>query len=74
MRGTAYGYEKGEYSLVRMSWDNNARVLSLAARDGGYPGMKTTTAFNVVCGPTRASPRTVAYSGAPLRIPLSDCR
>jgi alpha-D-xyloside xylohydrolase len=72
--GDGYGYEKGEYSLVRMRWDNGARVLSLAARDGGYPRMKATMAFNVVCGPTNAPARRVVYSGTPLRIALSDCR
>ena len=73
-RGVGYGYEKGEYSLVRMSWDNGARVLSLAARDGGYPGMKTTMALNVMCGTRNALAHNVIYSGRPLHVALSDCR
>jgi len=49
-------------------------VLSLAARNGSYPGMTTTTAFNIVCGITNARAQSVVYSGQPLRVALSDCR
>ncbi len=72
--GDGQGYEKGEYSLVRMSWDNSARVLNLGARDGSYPGMKPAAAFNVVCGTMNTPARSVVYSGRPLRVALSDCR
>ncbi|HZC38012.1 MAG TPA: DUF5110 domain-containing protein [Sphingomicrobium sp.] len=72
--GNDYGYEKGEYSLVKMSWDDRSHVLSLAAREGNYPGMKEAVAFNVVCGSIRAAAHRVIYSGRPLRVPLSDCR
>jgi alpha-D-xyloside xylohydrolase len=72
--GDEYGYEKGEYSLVRMSWDNRARVLSLRARDGSYPGMNTTMAFNIVCGTRNARAQSVIYTGRPMRVALNDCR
>jgi hypothetical protein len=57
-----------------MSWDNRARVLGFAARDGAYPEMKTTVAFNIVCGTTNAHAQSVIFTGRPLQVALSNCR
>ena len=52
-----------------MSWDDRAQVLRLRdASDGAYPGMKTTMAFNIVCGATNARAQSVIYTGRPLRV------
>ena len=40
--GLDNGYEKGAFSIVRMSWDDRRGVLRLAARSGSYPGMAPT--------------------------------
>jgi len=37
--GVSYGYERGQYSTLPMSWDEQARVFTLGTRTGSYPGM-----------------------------------
>lgn len=46
--GDGWGYERGEYALTTMRWDNAARRLTLLRRQGRYPGMKETRRFKVV--------------------------
>jgi alpha-D-xyloside xylohydrolase len=38
--GEGWGYERGEYALVDMRWDDGARKLTIGERRGGYPGMQ----------------------------------
>jgi hypothetical protein len=42
------GYERGEYALTVMHWDDTARKLTIAPRRGTFPGMKTKRRFKVV--------------------------
>ena len=37
--GDGYGYEKGEFSRVFLSWNDMKKELTLSAREGSYPGM-----------------------------------
>lgn len=46
--GDGWGYERGEYALTRMRWDDAARKLTLARREGHFPGMTHTRRFKVV--------------------------
>lgn len=46
--GDGYGYENGERSTIKMTWDDDARKLTFAARDGSYPGMLDSRKFRVV--------------------------
>jgi alpha-D-xyloside xylohydrolase len=73
--GNGYGYEKGEYTLVRLAWDNRVRNLTLAARQGkGYPGMAAAVRYRVVCGSAPSASRDVSYAGTALKVALPDCR
>lgn len=70
--GDGWGYERGEYALTAMRWDDAARELTIGQRQGGYPGMKETRPFKVVvvgradcCGaePARRAAKLVVYEG-----------
>lgn len=37
--GDGYGYEQGECAWTELAWDDAAGVLTIGARQGGYPGM-----------------------------------
>jgi alpha-D-xyloside xylohydrolase len=45
--GNDYGYEKGEFATVQLSYDDNRGELKIGARKGEYPGMVGKRTFNV---------------------------
>jgi alpha-D-xyloside xylohydrolase len=53
--GEGWGYERGEYALVDMRWDDAARKLTIAARTGSFPGMKPKRLRIVLVGPGRGT-------------------
>ena len=70
--GTTYGYERGEFATIPLSWNDRARTLTIGARQGTYPGMAAERTINVrfVSGASRNAEnwdegvvRTVRYSG-----------
>jgi alpha-D-xyloside xylohydrolase len=69
--GNGYDYEKGEYSLVQVAWDDRSRTLSLAPREGSYA---SNPRFRIVCGSAPSVSREVSYSGAAMRVALPGCR
>ena len=36
--GLTYAYERGEYSRIRLTWDDSARTLSFGEREGSFTG------------------------------------
>jgi alpha-D-xyloside xylohydrolase len=66
-----YNYEKHIYSTIEFKWNDKAKVLTINARKGSYPGMLTSRNFNVVLvnsknggGAGIAKPdKTVMYTG-----------
>ena len=59
--GDGYGYEKGEATTIRFSWDDKAQTLTIGARQGAYPGMLGKRIFRVK---TRGGvEKTVTYNG-----------
>jgi alpha-D-xyloside xylohydrolase len=71
-QGTTYDYEKGQYSLIPISWSESAHKLTIGKRTGEYPDMLKERTFNVVWvsadnprgfDPDRKSDATVKYSG-----------
>lgn len=46
--GDTYNYELGNFSMIQIHWDNLARRLTLAERQGAYPGMLSQRAFHIV--------------------------
>jgi len=75
-QGTDMGYVRGEFARVGIAWDDAARTLTLAAREGAFPGMARMREISVILHDgavggdvfeARAG-RRVTYSGQPLVI------
>ena len=75
--GKDYGYERGEFSTIPMSWDQARGVLTIGARNGAYPGMPSNRTINVrfVSGPAAdagdfdaAPSKTIQYSGQAVEV------
>lgn len=58
--GDGYQYEQGEYATIRFVWNDRRRVLTLEARQGGYPGMLGKRTFDVKMN---GQTRHVTYDG-----------
>lgn len=43
-----YNYEKGRYTTIRMTWDDNSRVLTLHERKGTFDSMLEKRRFRIV--------------------------
>jgi alpha-D-xyloside xylohydrolase len=69
--GDGYGYTHDDYSLIRFSWNDRSRTLSIAAREGRYA---SNPRFHVVCRSGTRVARNVAYTGQATRVSLPDCR
>ena len=48
--GDNYNYEQGYFAMIRFSWDDSARRLTLHNRQGNYPGMANAREFRIVIG------------------------
>ncbi len=67
----SYAYEGGEYTLVKFSWDDDGKVLSIGASDGEYADMVKSMTFNIVVVGSKTAPynerlegsRSVEYRG-----------
>ena len=47
-QGDSYDYEKGRYSEIPFRWNDSARQLTIAAREGSFPGMLPHRTFHIV--------------------------
>lgn len=45
--GKGYGYEKGEFSRIPLQWSEAKGILSVGAREGGWPGMQERRTLKV---------------------------
>ncbi|MDE2501306.1 MAG: glycoside hydrolase family 31 protein, partial [Alphaproteobacteria bacterium] len=62
--GDGYGYQKGQYATVRLSWNDAEHRLIIGRRQGSYPGMAKSRRFEVTCGFTSTQkPQAVSYTG-----------
>jgi alpha-D-xyloside xylohydrolase len=43
-----YNYEKGNYSLVRFSWNDTQKILTISDLKGTFPGMLNERSFNII--------------------------
>ncbi len=66
--GDNYNYEKGVYSTINFHWNNKTRTLTIGARNGNFPGMKTTRKFNI--GIIGGSSYTATYNGKKMNVAL----
>jgi len=57
--GTNYNYEQGKYSTIDIRYDDAARTVTFADRQGSFPGMLKERVFNIVyVTPDQARPLT----------------
>jgi alpha-D-xyloside xylohydrolase len=73
--GLSYGYEKGAFARIPISWHESTHTLTIGRRAGSFPGMLAERSFQLVLvAPGRAAgysstPRisaTVHYHGEPV--------
>ena len=76
--GLNYNYEKGQYAMIPIKWDNASKTLTIGDREGEFPGMLKSRKFNVVVvSPENATGfnrnlkgTAVDYSGSKVEIKL----
>jgi alpha-D-xyloside xylohydrolase len=77
--GLTYGYEKGAFSQIPISWNDTARTLKIGKREGSFRGMLKERTFNVVLVSKESSVgfsftppagRSVQYKGAAVEVGL----
>ncbi|MBL4561797.1 MAG: DUF5110 domain-containing protein, partial [Labilibaculum sp.] len=69
--GDNYNYENGVFSTITFKWDDAQQTLTIAGRQGEFPGMLTKRQFRLVlvngtsgAGLAESTPlKTVAYTG-----------
>lgn len=66
--GTTYGYERGEYTMIPVTFDNTRSTLTIGASRGSLPAGRRFRVINM--GSLRPTPRTVVYSGTPVTVKL----
>jgi alpha-D-xyloside xylohydrolase len=76
--GVSYGYERGEFATIPLSWDQTRGTLTLGERRGSFPGMLAEREIHVVfVAPGRAighapsvdEATRVTYRGVTLSVP-----
>jgi alpha-D-xyloside xylohydrolase len=72
--GLTNAWETGQYSRVNLHWNNQAKTLSIAKRQGSFTGMLPHRTFKVFFinpdKPTDPYPQTVHYTGDAIDIRL----
>lgn len=64
--GDNYNYEKGAYTNIPLTWNENSKTLTIGKRTGSFEGMKTTRTFHVkVIG---QGEKTVTYTGKSIAV------
>ena len=74
--GDGYGYEKGQYATVALSWNDATHSLTIGARKGAFPGMAAKQAIRVTCGAGAsqgADSSSATYAGRELTVSLPHC-
>jgi alpha-D-xyloside xylohydrolase len=69
--GDGFGYEKGEYSVVRLTWNDRSHALSIGSRDGTYA---SNARLRIVCGSAPQLTRDISYTGKAEQVRLAECR
>ena len=63
-----YNYEKGICTTITFKWNDRAGTLTIAKRQGSYPGMLATRTFNVKV--VDRAEKKVNYTGREVKIKL----
>ena len=75
-QGDGYQYEKGRYTVIPFAWNDKAKTLTIASKQGRFQGSLDKRVFNIVLVkpgtgnglPEAKTSRTVVYSGKSLII------
>lgn len=68
-----YNYEKGAYTTIRFNWNDKTRTLTIADREGEFPGMLRDRKFLVSVasdGKSLSAPVSIDYSGSKTSVRL----
>jgi alpha-D-xyloside xylohydrolase len=77
--GTSNDYETGRFTRIRLRWTEATRTLSIAKREGAFPGMLSRRTFHVVVGRaakpvpfsfTLPAGQSVVYAGEAVAVAL----
>ena len=68
--GDTYRYEQGVYTTIRFDWNDKARTLTIAERQGSYPGMLSSRQFTVIL--PDGTTKTISYHGHPITLTLKN--
>jgi alpha-D-xyloside xylohydrolase len=66
--GEGWGYERGEFALTDMRWDDAAHQLTIAGRRGTFPGMQAQRRFRVVVVGQEGKAADLVYDGRAVTI------
>lgn len=67
--GINYNYEKGQYSNIRMNWNDKKKVLTIGEREGSFPGMVESRPLRVMLiSEDGISERKLDYDGKKIAI------
>ena len=69
--GDGLGYQRGEFSAVRLTWKDRSRTLSIASRDGTY---SLNPRLRIICGSVPQLTRDIGYTGRAVQVRLGQCR
>ena len=77
--GTTYDYEKGSFTEIPMTWDDETKTLTIGDREGSYEGMLEERDFSIVLATelhsdpkaqATAPAKIIHYTGKQLKIQL----
>ncbi|MDE5954275.1 MAG: DUF5110 domain-containing protein, partial [Duncaniella sp.] len=60
----------GYYSKIVFSWNDKTRTLTVADRQGEYPGMLSNRTFKVVVADKKSKTVNVSYNGSRTTVKL----
>ncbi len=63
--GDGYDFEKGEYSVIKMRWNDKKNILDIGQAEGSYPGAPAVRTFVVR---TPVAEKNVKYTGKKVRV------
>jgi alpha-D-xyloside xylohydrolase len=70
--GDNYDYEKGGYTLMKLSWNDKRGELVIAERTGKFEGMVASREFQLVFISDRGRlTKTVRYTGKEMKVPVA---
>ncbi|HEY4786304.1 MAG TPA: TIM-barrel domain-containing protein [Bacteroidales bacterium] len=65
--GTNYDYEKGQYSVIPLSYNEDTKTLTLGKRKGTYPGMQKQKVFQIMVV-SKSTPLGLDFNRKPNKI------